>query len=309
MIITADKQGRTDGVAMKLCEQIKTEYPILLISRVDGLEFNDDVLQLAGKPYVAINYTELGWDWDFTAHHWGVNTASFDFMNCEGYLKLDEFISNNPPKVSFVRELLLEDVRENVHPISYPCFLPAIPVQTKEQYLSRPFETIFSWGLSHEYRKELHAQIWMQAGKHGYTVLDNVHYINGFLQHEPNPKKWLTLNIPWYNRYPMEDFIQVNGMAKISVSISGAGRSCFRHCESPVNSAMLMWNDNLAWHEWWDHGINCIKCDKGDEIETINEWLKKPDELYEVYLKGVETVDKFRFENYIPHIQKLISKA
>ncbi len=309
MIILADKT-KTDGVALKLCEQIKTDLPILLVSRVDNLDFNEEVLQLTGKQYVLINFTELGWSWNFTGHHWGVNTASFDFMNNEGYRRLDEFIATNKPKISFVRELLLEDVTDTVQPISYPCFLPPEPIQTKEQFNNRPFQTIFSWGLSHEYRKDLHAQVWSNAGKHGYSVLDNVHYLAGFLQYESNPKKWMTVNIPWYCRYPMEDFIKINGMAKISVSIAGAGRSCFRHAESPVNAVMLMWDDKTAWHQKdWIHGVNCIKCKQGEEIETILEWLNKPDELYDVYMNGVVTVDRFRFENYVPYLENIINNA
>jgi hypothetical protein len=107
----------------------------------------------------------------------------------------------------------------------------------------------------------------------------------------------------------MSSFIQVNGMAKISVSIAGAGKSCFRHVESCVNAAMLMWDEPLAWDEWWHHGGNCIKCKQGEEIETIIEWLNKPNELYDIYVRGMRTVDKFRFENYVPYIESLINKA
>lgn len=309
-MVIANKTGATDGVAAKLVEKINSPYPVVLVSRMDGFVFNDELLNLQGKEWVLFNYTEMGYDWKFNAHHWGINTNTFDFMQGDEWGKLDDFIKNNPPKVSFVRELLNEDVKENVHPISYPCFLPPQPIQTKDQFNKRHFQTIFSWGLSHEYRKTLHADIWRKAGKYGYSVLDNLYYLNGFIEHEGNPKKWLTVNIPWYSRIPMEEFIKINGLAKISISIAGAGRSCFRHCESPVNSVMLMWEDNTAWHQKdWVHGFNCIKCEQENEIETIIEWLDKPNKLYDIYVNGVNTVARFRFDSYIPYLEKLIQQV
>jgi len=310
MTIIADGNGNYDGAGLDLVHKLNVEMPILFISRVDGYVFNEKVLELEGKDYCIVDYTELGWNWSMEfSHLWGVNTDKFDFLQGEEWAKLDAFIKDNPPKISFIRELLKEDYKDNVHPISYACFLPAEPIETFEQFNKRPLQMIFSWGLSHEYRKDLHAQIWQNAGKHGYIVNDNLYYLNNFVQKESNPNKWFTCNIPWYSRHPMNEFIKINGWAKISVSIAGAGRSCFRHGESPINSAMLMWGDNLAWHEWWEHGKNCIKCKQGEEIETILEWLKKPEDLYNVYKNGVETVDKFRFENYVPYLESLINKT
>jgi hypothetical protein len=118
------------------------------------------------------------------------------------------------------------------------------------------------------------------------------------------------VHIPWWARQPIQEILKVNLLAKIGFSIAGAGRSCFRHTEIPTVSAMLMWEDNTAWHKKdWVHGVNCIKCELGKEIETSLEWLNKPDELYQIYVKGTETVDKFRFANYVPYLENIINSC
>lgn len=310
MIYTVSKD-RNDGVGYALAEKLNVKYPIVFVSLQEELNFNEEVLSLKGKPYILIDFTELGYDWDRNfGHHFGVNTDRFpNQYKLETWKVFDDFVRENPPVLTLCRELLMNDVTATTLPICYPCFLPPHPIQSYEQFNNRPFETIFSWGLSHEYRKTLHGLIWQMAGKYGYSVCDNLYYINGFLQHEGSNKKWLTLNVPHYARIPMEEFIKINGMAKISVSIAGAGRNCFRHTESPVNSAMLLWEDNLAWDYKWEDGVNCIKCTQGSEINTIIEYLNKPELLYEIYKKGVETVDFYRFENYIPFLERQINNA
>jgi len=310
MVIVADKRDRTDGTAHNFLQRVNSPVPIVLVSRVEDLVYNDALDSL--DEYVLMDFIELGWDWNREfGHKWGENTDKFpEVFRSEGWKRFDEFVAKNPPIVAFQRELLKRDVTDKLVPIAYPCFLPPIPTQTFDEFNARPLQTIFSWGLSHEYRKALHGDIWKQAGRYGYSVCDNLFYMQGFLQHESNPKKWLTLNIPHYYRLPMEQFMPIHSLAKISISIAGAGRNCFRHCESPVNSVMLMWEDELAWHEDWKSGFNCIKCEQGKEIETINEWLNKPEIwLYEIYCAGVAEVDKYRTNNYASHIEHLIKTA
>lgn len=309
MLMTADARGRTDGTAHNFLQRVNSEVPIVLVSRVEDLQLNEAILNL--DKYVLIDYVELGWDWNRKyGHKWGENTDKFhEVFRSDDWKRFDEFVVKNPPLITFQRELLKKDVTDTLVPIAYPCFLPPEPTQNYDQFNGRPIQTIFSWGLSHEYRKTLHGDIWKEAGRYGYSVCDNLFYLQGFLQHEGNHKKWMTLNIPHYYRLPMEQFMPIHSLAKISISIAGAGRNCFRHCESPVNSVMLMWNDELAWHDDWIDGFNCIKCKQGEEIATINYWLTMPEELYDIYLNGVAEVDKYRFNNYIPHIENLIKKA
>lgn len=311
MIITVSKT-RNDGVGYALCEKLKVNLPIVFVSLSEDLDFNEQVLGLAGKPYCLISFVEMGWNWSREiGHQFGVNTDQFpEVFHMESWKVFDDFVRDNPPTISFYRELLQEQATDKILPISYPCFIPQQHIQTFEGFINRPLDVFYTFGISHEYRKDLHGQIWQQAGKYGYSVCDNLYYLELFLQNEHNPKRWFSANIPHYARQPIEVITERNGSAKISICVAGAGRNCFRHLEVPVNSVMMMWEDNTAWHQKdWVHGENCIKCEQGTEIETAVEWLKRPERLYKIYLNGMQTVDKFRFDNFIPHLENIINKA
>lgn len=313
MIIVSDKRGRTDGTAHNFLQRVNTDIPLVLVARVEDFEFNDEINGLTGKKWILVDYVENGWDWDMkNCHQWGVNTQSHfgNIFPGEEWRRFDNFIKYNPPALILQRELLKPYVSDTVKPISYPCWNEIHPVQSKEEFLARPLEVMFTWGLSHEGRKVIHSDIWRKAGKYGYSVCDNVYYLNYFLQHESHPRKWFTANIPHYARLPIEEILKINGISKISISPAGAGRGCFRHAESPVNSAMLMWEDDIAWPYEWVDFVNCLKCKEGFEVPTIIEALEHQDELYEIYLAGVETCKKYHWENYISdYILPLINNA
>jgi hypothetical protein len=310
MIYTVSKT-RNDGVGHRLAELLNIDKPIVFVSLQEDLDFNEDILGLAGKPYVLMSFIEMGYDWDRKeGHHFGVNTQNFpNTFHYETWKVFDEFVRDNPPVITFCREALEKDITPKYQPISYPCFIAPQPIQSEDEFNNRIFEVFNTFGISHEYRKELHGQIWQQSGKHGYSVADNLYILDHFIQYEKG-RKWASIHIPWWARQPIEVITERNKSAKIGISIAGAGRSCFRHTEIPTVSAMLMWDDNLAWHKGiWEHGVNCIKCEQGKEIETAMEWLQKPKELYQIYVKGTETVDQFRFDNYVPYLQNLINNA
>ena len=94
MTIIADGNGNYDGAGLDLVHKLNVEMPILFISRVDGYVFNEKVLELAGKDYCIVDYTELGWNWSMEfSHLWGVNTDKFDFLQGEEWAKLDALTS------------------------------------------------------------------------------------------------------------------------------------------------------------------------------------------------------------------------
>ncbi len=310
MVFVLDKRNRSDGLAYNFLQNVNVDIPIVLVSRVEDLQLNEEILKL--DKYVLIDYVENGWDWSMKyGHKWGENTDKFpEVFRSEDWKLFDEFVKNNPPVITFQRELLQKDVTDKLVPIVYPCMLPPVDIQSKEEFDRRPLNVFNTWGLSHEARKWLHGKIWWKSSRFGYAVCDNIWDLKKFLENESNPDKWFTANIPHYSRLPMKDIIMLNGISKLSISIAGAGRSCFRHAESPVNSTMLMWEDDLAWHQNdWVHGVNCFKCDEGTEIQAA--WDAYHNEnLYEIYKVGVETVDKFRVERYAKeYVEKLINNA
>ena len=134
-------------------------------------------------------------------------------------------------------------------------------------------------------------------------MCDNLYYLNPFLQEESNPRKFVTVNVPHYARQPIENILAVNGLSKLSVSMRGSGRKCFRHAESPSNSVMITEANDLAWQFDWVDGVNCIKF--FDIFHDINKALENPN-LYEIYVEGVNNANKYHYTNYFPHINKII---
>lgn len=298
MVTVPDVDGRSDGLAFNMLQRVDVDVPIILVSRVEDMKLNESLLKL--KDYVLIDYVENGWDWSMDyGHQWGQNTDKFpEVFRSDDWKRFDEFVAKNPPIITFQRELLQEDVTDKLIPIVYPCMLQPVPIQSKEEFDRRMLNVFFNWGLSNERRKWLHAKIWRKSSNYGYAVCDNIYYLKGFLENENNPNKWFTANTPHYCRLPVEEIMMLNGISKISISLPGAGRNCFRHSESPLNSVMLMNDDDLAWHkEDWVHNENCLKAEEGDEIRVAIDALNNPN-LYDIYRNGVETLDKFRVDRY-----------
>lgn len=290
----------SDGSAIKLMEQVPTELPVLLITRPDGYVFNETILGLKGKPYILANMEEMGWDAPLEKTHlFGVNTDQFRHLyDTDEWRRLDDFIAANPPVLTFQRELLSKDASDTVVPINFPCTQPIPETVSKDEFYKRPLDVFYTWGYSHPERRRLHGQIWIDANKHDYVVCDNPYFLERFLAFENNAHRWVTSNIPDYCRFQMEQIITMQGLSRISISMPGAGRVCFRHTESPINSVMMMWDDNIKWSYPWISGVNCIKSQPGKEIETIIGWLNSPD-LFEVYLAGVDNCRKYETKSYV----------
>ncbi len=308
MIVSPDANNQNDGSVIRICSHINSPVTIVPITRIHGFQFNTELLSL-GK-YILLDYSELHWNTHNTETHlFGKNTSDYpEIYKGEEWQKFDEFVNNNPPQVYFKRELLKNDVTDTVLPIDYPCWTTPDIVQTKEQFDARPIKCFFYWGRSSEYRVKLHADIWLNSSKNNTAVCDNLFYLNAFLNEESCPNKWVTVNIAHYSRQQIETILQVNGLSKLSVSIKGSGSKCFRHLESSTNSVMVMDRDNLAWAYEWIDGVNCLKIDN-TSIDELNE-LTHREGLYEIYLNGMQTVDKYRIDNYVnnyihPIIQNL----
>jgi hypothetical protein len=172
-------------------------------------------------------------------------------------------------------------------------------------------EVFHYWGHSHEMRREFQGNAYLHAVKEDITILDNLYYIQGFLA-ENHKRYWATMHIPHFARLPIEQLLYFNGDAKLSLSLPGAGRKCFRHAEAPINSVMVMCSDAIAWTYPWKHRENCILIFDtiSDPIITIQIAINN-DDLYETYLGGLETVDKYRMGRYAseylePTIKKFI---
>lgn len=304
MIVSPDINKNMDGSVLRIAQQINSPYPIVPITRIEGFVFNPALFEL--DKYVLLDYSELHWNTENTdTHLFGKNTSDFpDQFPGEEWKKFDDFARNQPPVIYFKRELLNKDRSDFVHPIDYPCWVEPPPIQSREEFNSRPIEVFFFWGRSHEERVWLHSSIWSNTSRNGASVCDNIYQYQQFIQEESNPKKWVTLYMPHYSRIDISHLLTINGQSKLSVSLFGAGRKCFRTTgESPVNSLMVMQNSEACYTYEWVHGENCLMF-PGTEVDVtlLDEFLKR-DDLYDIYCKGVETAHKYKapdyFNNYV----------
>lgn len=307
MIVSPDKKGNIDGVVYSIIKNIESCIPIIPVTILSDYEFNPELNNL-GK-YILLDYCEYGWDWDRSeTHFFGKNTERFaDKFAGEEWKKFDSFVKNKPPLFYCKRELLKDGFDKDIYPVEFPCFQASYPIVTKEEFDKRPIEVFFSWGHSHESRRILHGEIFINAAKKGYGVVDNFTHFNESIR--DYEKIWASIYSPYFARIDMGTLLYIQGQSKLSVSLPGAGVKCFRHAESPINSIMVLQEDDLLWSYDWVDGVNCIKIPKGgNAIEVIEKALQRND-LYEIYLEGVKTCQKYMLDNYVEnYIKKIIEK-
>lgn len=299
MVINADK-NRSDGSAWQFLASANLPYPVLLISRSENLDFNEEVLSLAGKPFLVFDFIENGWDDKSTETLVvGQNTAQFGHICQNGWGRLHDFLSQNIALKYFKRELLKKDKTDWLLPVEYPNWNNPYPMQSRLEFEARPISVFNYWGRSHEARVQLHGEIWKNASNGGYSVCDNMYYFNEFMKEEKG-SKWISLWIPHYGRTDISHLLAINGQSKLCMSLPGAGIKCFRSTgEAIVNSVMVCKEDNLAWSYPFVAGENCVKfLEFGDEVEIIEDALRNLD-LYKIYFEGLKAADWYRSDNYI----------
>lgn len=305
MIVVSDRKGRTDGPAFQMMQQVKSPLPIVLMARTPSYKFNEELLKL--DRYVLCEFSEMGWDWKFEdTHVWGKNTDKFPQFDTEHYKRFDEFVANNPPVLTFTRELLKKDVTETHLPIDYPCWYSVLDPVSEKEFNGRPISSFFFWGRSHEARVKLHGRMWTEATEKGFSICDNLAYIDKFLLEEEG-RKIVSVWLPHYGRTDIKQLLAINNLSKTSIALPGAGWKTFRHCESSFNSVMIKWADKLAWsHEWID-GESCIDTEEGEEINDIR-FVVEHTNLYEIYKAGLSNCKRYQIDNYIKYIEQQISE-
>lgn len=306
MIIVSDKNGRTDS-AYHTFKDIKSKYPIVIVSWVEDFVFNDALLDI--KDYVLICFCEYGWNYEIKdSHIWGKNTEQLtDRYVGEEWQKFDNWVKQNPFKLLLKRELLKKDVTDNIKPIEYPYSGDLWHTELRKAFNNRPINVFQYWGRSNEHRIRIHGEIWLHGYKKGFQPCDNIYYFNHYMHHEQNNEKWITLWIPHYARVDIKEILKINGCSKLSLSWAGAGFKCFRTAESPINSVMVMHQNNHAWSFDWNEK-NCILVEHGKEIEGIETALANPN-LYDIYVGCMVNAQRYHVNNYIPYLENIIDNA
>lgn len=336
-IVSPDKGGTVEGA---INSNILSYLPrgddvaVVPISRFGHFQFNEELYKIR-KPVVIVDFVEYGAnDWDRkNTHIWGTNTLD-NFgtfkdwgIKIDEWRKFDKWVADCPPALIFKRELLAKDVSPTLQPIDYGCYVGPIPADSRDAFNGRPLEVFYSWGHSHEGRRRVHGEIFKQSSHLGYDLISAWDQFDPHFKHlDPNNKSrvWAAIYSPFFTRIDIKKVLLCQGRSKLSLSMPGAGIKCFRHAEAPVNAVMVKQSDDLAWSFPWVHGVNSIVVEKdqtdfdiirglkGDEeVPAMNEALKR-DDLYDIYVRGLETVDKYRGARYareylIPKIEEAIS--
>ena len=273
-------------------------------------------IESSGKQIIIVDFVEYGWDIANPTHFFGVNTQAWKnkFQNKE-YFKLDMFIWRNSAKVAlyFKRELVsgsYDNIPYKVLPVEYPgvTTLPEYsPEQSFEDFSNRPIDIIMTWGLSNPSRPILHGELVKQSALNGQHLVSNIDHFTT-CQKRGEKKMVVIAHIPDFARDSNLKLLHLQSLAKISISMNGCGKKCFRHSEASYNSVMALQENNLDWSSPWIHGANCIELPNRkdstlvDEVESYNRLMHylnlPPNLLYAMYLQGVDNWKNYEVNKY-----------
>lgn len=306
MIISADKTGYSPA-ERNVIEGVQSDVPIVLVTRREGFVFNEELLSF--DKWVLCNMSEMGWNfsWDYTPMFGVEWHFSNELFPGEEWKKFNKWVCDNPPVLTFQREIRKQDLTDKIKPLSYHCYVPQYEVQTREQFNARPIELANYWGRSSEERMWFQGNAYLHATKAGIDIVDNLYYLNGMLA-ENKKRIWVTAQIPHYARIPIAEILKVVGMSKLGLSQPGCGKHCFRDAEIPAVSVMVLQDNDIAFPFEWVHGENCIRYKGDNPIPAIEEALKRGD-LYDIYVNGVKHLNKYRNPQYSKYIEDEIKKA
>lgn len=310
--VSADAQGRLDGTLQayllnyfhQVTSQAAADVALVVASFFHDFKFNHRLTEIT-KPVVIVDFSELEWlyfDEKNETHLFGKNTRDCRWLNPNWYPFCD-WVRDRQPVLTLKRELLLRDQSDSVQPIEWPCFREPQPLHSEDQFNTRPLDVFNNFGYSHPARPILHGDIFRAMATHGIGVISDKEQFHGYFKN-PSTKTWATIYAPWYLRMNISDVIWFQERARLTTSLFGCGRKCFRHSEI-VNSVMAKQVDELAWSFPWTEE-NAVLLRPGHEFEDL-EIATRRSNLYEVYKAGHAHVDRYRGARYVSeYLQPLI---
>lgn len=323
-LMPADASGYTDPVTMG---QLFSHLPLTKdLNQADvvvvpvvchlGYKFNHDLNRAKGKKIVLFNYIEYGWDFNLEQEETGIGSGNFYPCDCRrGYGNigewgtLDLFFRENPPILTFQRELPQNKLSDLVLPLDflYPPGTPKAKLQNMADYSSRKFDVFFAWGFSHQSRCRLHGDIFRMMSHEGLNVLSSFSQLD---TPGATPGSWVSIYTPWFDRTAMPEIYKWQQKSKIAVAMPGAGRKTFRDNEASNGSLLALQEDGLVRAYPWANKVNCIRMLPGCETNSLQQALAMPPErLYDIYRECQVNLDRYRHEHYIPnHIIPNIQK-
>lgn len=307
--------GANDGTVMRqivkhlpmTTNPVEADAWVMPVAYTPNFRFHNPSLK---KPYILLDYLEFGWQWGTEGHcrenRLGMmpcddysNIRQFGHLDTDEWEKLDRFIRDHPPALTFKRELLQSQVTDTMLPCEWLCEEEIPEPMSKAGFDARPIEVLHAWGWSNPSRAILHAEIFRGMTTHGLTVISQFDHIG---VKSLDGRCWVSVYTPWYARLPMATIYETQIRSKISVSLPGAGWKCFRHAQAPLGAVMALPWDELAWSYPWESGMNCVRLD--DIFEPNNYFLRLRDhttrpDLYNIYVEGQRNLANYQSRNYV----------
>lgn len=274
---------------------------IVPITYFDWFKFSDENMdKVKGRKWVLMDYSEFGWDWNQeTSYVWGKSMLDCPkFGQSEHYQKFDQFVRDNPPILTFQRELLQKDRSEKLLPIEYTSHLQEFGADTNEQFLKRPLDVSYYWGRSSEERVRLQGDIFHAASKIGFDVVTQFNLVDTAIKDNQSSKKWLAVFAPHYARLDVNEVQQIIRKSKVTIVMPGCGVKTFRHGESCGDAIMAIASDKLAWSYPWISGENCL--DPKNDMATLNAQVRDDEvNLCNIYRAAMENARNYRIDTYM----------
>lgn len=274
-----------------------------------SFEFDSDTferIKSLGKKVVICDFTEFGWEMDDAPYYGFIEESAHVEKFSKEQLKLNQIKELNV--ITYFKRELFENeetpdiYKDKVYPIDYMAYDTSVDygITHFEKFKKRQHKLFSTWGLSNPVRPRVHAQL-IELLNHGYNVCDNLEYLN------KETYDIITLYRPHHTRIPMDKVFEIQRESKMSLSLQGCGKKCFRHSEASKNSVMVHTDTKMVWAFNWDRG-NSIIIPQEPTIEDFKQLLQIPDEkLYDIYVNGVMNHRNYLPETYIPYIWQSVA--
>jgi len=275
---------------------------IVVVGYSGDYRFNE-ALRSISKPIILVDLLEYFGFCSNRTHLFGIDELPPNMLGVGEWGTLDEWVKHNPPALYFKRELWEADRHEKLLPIEWPCVLDAWAIESKEAFDRRPFQLYYSWGYSNPIRPRLASEIYELMADGLIEVIASHDHIDAKL-HETN-RRWVSVHVPHTHRLPIGELMRRQAQSKMSVSLPGSGRCCFRSTEAPLHTVPVMLDDGHAWSHPWIEGENCIRINEYQMGRQLERETQR-DDLHPIYVAAQENLERYRT---IPYINNYILPA
>lgn len=304
-ILSADAGHQIDPTAWgnlykHLPQTTDSRAPLLVpVSYFGNYRFNTGLP--TNRRIILVDFMEyFGFQPISTTCRLGLDPLPTNLANDPEWQKLDQWVRHIREEellvVEFKRELFQDCPNPNVHPIEWPCYMPAWEIERKENFDRRPFDLFYSWGFSNPLRPAWQAGAFNLMAEGKIEVISVYEHIAAKM-HEPQPK-WICMHNPHTHRLPINDIARLQAQSKCSVSLPGSGVVCFRSTEAPLHTVPVIHDYGRRWSHPWVHGENCIGNDR-NAADTHKYLDTANDHLHSLYVAAQETLDRYRTHRYI----------